>query len=185
MRKIAGFILWMIGWDVTGNIPENIKKSVMIVVPHTSSLDFIIGILLCWELKINAVYLIKKEFFFFPIGYILRALGAMPVDRNKGANIVTQSIDILNKKNKVTITITPEGTRKYTTNWKRGFYYIAEKASVPIVLGYLNYKDKKGGIGEVFYPTGNFEKDFKHIEDFYRKNSYAKHPEMFNMTVKE
>ena len=114
MRKLSAFIFWLFGWKITGEIPDNVRKSVMIVAPHTSNWDFIIGRLACWKLGIPSTFLIKKEFFFFPFGYVMKALGAMPVDRAKGANIVTQTMDILNSKEFITITITPEGTRKYT-----------------------------------------------------------------------
>ena len=182
MKKLSGFIFWLFGWKITGEIPDNVRKSVMIIAPHTSNWDFIIGRLACWKLRIPSTFLIKKEFFFFPMGYIMKALGAMPVDRDKGANIVNQSLDIINSKEFITITITPEGTRKYSENWKRGFYYIAEKAAVPIVLGYINYRDKTGGVGGMIYPTGNFDDDFSKILEFYKQNAYPKHPENFNLT---
>ncbi len=182
MRKFSGFIFWLFGWKISGEIPKNVRKSVMIVVPHTSNWDFIIGRLACWKLGIPATFLIKKEFFVFPIGYLMRALGAAPVDRSRGANAFNQTINLINSKEFITITMTPEGTRKYTENWKRGFYSIAEKATVPIVFGYLNYRDKKGGVGGIIYPTGNYDEDFKTIIDFYKKNAYPKHPELFNLT---
>lgn len=184
IKNISGFILWICGWNISGNIPSNIKKSVMIIAPHTSLWDFIIGRLACWKLGINGKFLIKKEFFIFPMNIFLKALGALAVNRSKGANIVNQSIEILKNRERVTIILTPEGTRKYTENWKKGFYYIAERTSVPVVLGYLNYRDKKGGVSEIFYPTGNFEKDLKYIEEAYRKIAFAKHPEKFNLSGK-
>lgn len=184
MALIAGFILRLFGWKITGNIPVHIKKSVMIIAPHTSQWDFIIGRLACWKLGINAKFLIKKEFFFFPVGYILESLGAVPVNRAKGAGIVPLCLEIINRYDKVTITITPEGTRKYNENWKKGFYFIAEKAQVPIILGYLNYKDRTGGVGGYFSPSGNFTKDFLKIEEFYRKNAFARHPDRFNLQAK-
>jgi 1-acyl-sn-glycerol-3-phosphate acyltransferase len=182
MKRFSGFIFWLFGWKIRGKIPDDIKKSVMIVAPHTSNWDFIIGRLACWKLGIPSTFLIKKEFFFFPMGYLLKALGAAPVDRSKGASAVSQTIDIINRNDFITITITPEGTRKYTENWKKGFYIIAEKAAVPIVLGFINYRDKTGGVGGIIYPTGNFDEDFAKILDFYKRNSYPKNPELFNLT---
>jgi 1-acyl-sn-glycerol-3-phosphate acyltransferase len=183
MKTIAGLILKLLGWKITGSIPADVRKSVMIIAPHTSQWDFIIGRLAYWKLNLKARFLIKKEFFFFPLGYILRMFGALPVDRSKGFNIVTQSIDILNKFDDIVIIITPEGTRKRNDNWKKGFYFIAHKAEVPIIIGFLNYKDKIAGIGPSLYPSGNFEEDFKFIEDYYRKHAFARHPKRFNLQI--
>jgi 1-acyl-sn-glycerol-3-phosphate acyltransferase len=181
MKLFAQFILKLLGWKITGSLPKNVKKCVLIVAPHTSIFDFIIGRLAFWFLEVDTRFLIKKEFFVFPFGYILKRLGGMPVNRSKAANSITQTIDILNTFESIAITITPEGTRRYTANWKKGFYFIAQKANVPIALAYLNYKNKKGGIGPLLYPSGNFEEDFAIIVDFYRKNGYARHPKNFNL----
>ena len=86
------------------------------------------------------------------------------------------------KTDSLFITITPEGTRSLNRNWKRGFYYIAEHAHVPIALGFLDYKNKIGGVGGIFMPTGDYEADLKHIEAFYFDKE-ARHPEKFNLSL--
>jgi hypothetical protein len=85
------------------------------------------------------------------------------------------------KYDDLNIIITPEGTRKLVNNWKRGFYYIAQKANVPIVLGFLDFKKKELGFGPMLYPTGNYEEDWKEMEKFYRGIN-AKHPERYNLS---
>jgi len=182
MYKISVLILKLIGWEITGSIPPEIKKSIMIIAPHTSNKDFFIGRLAFWQLKLPVRFIIKKEFFIFPLGIIIKTLGGLPVNRAAGTGMINEVSEIIKTKEKIVITITPEGTRKLTRDWKKGYYFLAMKTKIPIVLGYLNYKDKKGGIGPVLYPTGDYEKDFEFITDFYKKNAYPRFPEKFNLS---
>ena len=103
------------------------------------------------------------------------------MDRKKSTNMVDAVADLFSHYDSLFITITPEGTRKLNLKWKKGFYYIALKANVPIAFGTLDYEKKEGGIGKIFTPTGNFEEDFKIVEDFYRGRK-AKYPEKFNLS---
>ena len=123
---------------------------------------------------------IKKEAFFWPFGWLLKKVGGIPIDRSKSVNRVDQVAELFKVTDPMFYALTPEGTRKRSDKWKKGFYYIALKAKVPILLSYIDYKKKEAGIGPAFYPTGDFEKDFKEIEDFYR-GKIAKHPEYFNL----
>ena len=119
--------------------------------------------------------------FFFPLGPILKALGGVPVDRKKGAGLVDEAVKRLKEDKNFSVIITPEGTRKYTENWKKGFYHIAMKSGKPIYLSWLDYEKKQGGSGKIFYPTGNYEADLKEIQEFY-KDKVAKYPENFNLS---
>jgi 1-acyl-sn-glycerol-3-phosphate acyltransferase len=143
--------------------------------------DFIIGRLAFWQLGVKARFLIKKEMFFFPLGPIVKWLGGIPVDRNKRGNLVEQVAGMFDKHDSLYITVTPEGTRSLVTEWKKGFYYIALKANVPIALGVLDYKKKRGGILHIFTPTGNYKEDYKLVEKYYR-GAGAKHPEKYNLS---
>lgn len=109
----------------------------------------------------------KKEAFWFPLGNILRALGGLPIDRKHVRNFTQYASDIMKNHEEIAFLISPEGTRSLNPNWKKGFYYIAQKANVPIVLGYLDYHTKRGGMGPAFYPTGDYEKDIQEISKFY------------------
>jgi 1-acyl-sn-glycerol-3-phosphate acyltransferase len=135
------------------------------------------------SLGIRSRFLIKKEMFVWPLGPLIRAMGAIPVDRGQRNNMVDYVAGLFDKYEDLAFVITPEGTRKYNARWKRGFYHIAMKANVPILVGYLDYAKKEGGVGMVIEPSGDFEKDFKTIEDFYRDKT-ARHPENFNLTPK-
>lgn len=133
------------------------------------------------SIGVDVRFLIKKESFFWPVGGILKKLGGIPVDRHKNNNMVEQISNLFNHHESLVITITPEGTRKKVEHWKKGFYYIALHAKVPIILGYLDYKEKKGGIGPIIWPSGNYQDDWKGIEEFY-KGKHARHPEKFNLS---
>jgi 1-acyl-sn-glycerol-3-phosphate acyltransferase len=181
VKRISYFILRLAGWKVIGKFPREYRKCVVIEAPHTSMWDFIIGWLGFQVLDIKASFLIKKEMFVFPIGGILKRLGGIPVDRGRSNNVVDDLSRRYNASESLVIIITPEGTRKRVDHWKKGFYYIALHAKVPIVMAYLDYGKKEGGVGPVFWPSGNFQEDWKIIEDFY-KGKKARHPEKFNLS---
>ncbi|MCB2221937.1 MAG: 1-acyl-sn-glycerol-3-phosphate acyltransferase [Bacteroidetes bacterium] len=181
MRFLAKFILRLWGWKVIGGIPADLKKCVVVVAPHTSMYDFVIGRLAWYALGLKVKFLIKKEMFAFPLGPFLKWMGGIPVDRGRSTKLVDYVADLFDQYESLYITITPEGTRRLNPKWKRGFYYIALKANVPVALGFLDYNTKQGGVDKIFTPSGDFEKDFKLVEDFYRGRG-AKHPEQFNLS---
>jgi len=181
MRVIAKFVLWLLGWKCIGGIPESVPKCVIIEAPHTSMWDFVYGRLALYALNMRAMFLIKKEIFWPLLGTIIKAFGGIPIDRSKGRDIVDEVVKVFEEHDHICLVITPEGTRKKVTKWRRGYYYIALKAEVPVALGFLDYKNKIAEIKELIYPTGDFEKDFGHIQEFYR-GIQGKHPERFNLT---
>jgi 1-acyl-sn-glycerol-3-phosphate acyltransferase len=175
---LSRFILKLMGWRITSVIPHGTKKCVIAVAPHTSYWDFVIGRLAYWVMGIKASFLIKKEAFTFPFGALLRHMGGIPVDRGRSSKMVDDVVDRFNRSESLFIVITPEGTRKPVKQWKKGFYYIAHKANVPIALGYLDYAKKEGGVGKVIMPDGDLEKQLKEIRDFY-KDMTPKHRERY------
>lgn len=181
MRRLAGWILALMGWKVTHPMPEGILKAVIIMAPHTSNWDFVYGRLGFASHNVKPKILIKKESFFFPLGIILRALGAIPLDRGYSAGTIKKISDMMHNSDSFFLLITPEGTRKLVKNWKKGFYFLAQQAKVPIIMGFLDYKTKTGGMGPVLYPSGDYEADMAKIRAFY-KNMQAKHPENFNLS---
>lgn len=158
----------MTGWKTAGKLPP-LKKYVAIAAPHTSNMDFIYGMCTKYILNMNLQFLGKKELFRFPFGFIFRALGGIPVERSSSNNLVAQVVAAFNKHEYFVLAMAPEGTRSHAPEWKKGFYYIAQGAGVPIVMCYLDFENKTAGIGPTFYPTGNFEKDIEEIKSFYRK----------------
>ncbi len=181
MKFISTIILKLMGWRITHDMPAGVKKAIITMAPHTSNWDFVIGKLGFMSRNISAKTIIKKESFFFPLGIILKALGAIPMDRGFSTGTIKKITKMMGEADSFFLVITPEGTRKRVKNWKKGFYFVAEQAKVPIVMGFLDYRTKTGGLGPVIYPTGNYEEDLKKIQDFYR-DKLAKYPENFNLT---
>lgn len=153
------------GWNIDPELPEGVKKAVVVVGPHTSNWDFIIGRLAFFMYEMDAKFLIKKDLFFPPLGWILKALGGLPVDRKKNNNMIAYASDLYKNNDSLYIVFTPEGTRDFNPNWKKGFYYIAQKANVPIYIAYMDYERKIGGFLEPLYPTGNADKDIALIKE--------------------
>jgi len=177
---ISKLILKLTGWKIIGGFPKDMMKCVVVMAPHTSMWDFVYGRLAYWVYRVKVKFLIKKESFETFYGGLLTWAGGIPVDRKNSSNMVESIARLFAQSKSLFLTITPEGTRRLNPNWKKGFYYIALKAKVPIALGFLDYKKKEGGVGKIFMPSGNFEEDFKMIEDFY-KGMKGKHPERFNL----
>jgi len=170
------------GWKTDGRMPAGIKKAVIISAPHTSYMDFIIGWMTFHNADVNIRFLIKAEVFAGPLGWLLKKLGGIPVARGKRNNMIDQLKDLFDSSDSLYVVITPEGTRKKVEHWKKGFYMIALESGVPIACSFIDYESKTGGIGPIFTPCGDFEKDLIFIQDFYR-GMKARHPERFNLSL--
>jgi len=169
MKYLARFIFWVCGWKIDKETPNGIKKCVVVVGPHTSNWDFILGRLAFIMYGVKPKILIKKELFFPPMGWVLRALGGIPVDRKKNNNITDLAVRIFEERDELFMIFTPEGTRSYNPNWKKGFYYIAQKSKVPIYIAYVDYSTKTGGFHSLFQPTGDVDKDIDYIKSVMGK----------------
>jgi 1-acyl-sn-glycerol-3-phosphate acyltransferase len=179
---LSRFVLRLFGWRTNAVLPDDIVKAVIIVAPHTSYWDFVIGRMTFWSSKLKIRVLIKKEVFVGPLGWLLRQLGGVPVARGQKNNMVEQVAELFQKNSTMVVVITPEGTRRRVRHWKKGFYHIAMEARVPIALAFIDYRTKTGGIGPLFYPTGDYDKDIAVIMDFYRDKK-GLHPEQFNLDI--
>ena len=164
--KIAKALLRFSGWQIVGEIPD-LRKAIYIVAPHTSNWDAFWLLAAKIVLHLEARFLAKHTLFWWPLGAVLNWLGAIPVDRSRGAGVVDQLVELFNTSDRLNLALAPEGTRKWTQYWKSGFYRIAVEADVPIVLCFIDYGSKKMGIGGVFRPTGDREKDLRYLRDFY------------------
>lgn len=165
------------GWKLNGNLMPDQRRSVMVAAPHTSNWDFIYARAAFYLMDAPIRFTIKKEFMRFPFGGLLRSMGAIPIDRSKNTRMVDAMIRIFDETpDDICVMVTPEGTRKYQPRWRRGFYYVAQGAGVPIVLGYLDYAKKEAGIGPSIVPSGDIEADMEKIMAFYRTKT-GKFPE--------
>lgn len=175
---LSRFILKLIGWKI---VKQNIKEKsyVIVAAPHTSNWDFVIARLGVSSVGIPQKVLMKKEMFIFPFNYLFKALGAMPIDRKASLKMVDYIIELFKEKDDFIFSISPEGTRSYVEKWKTGFYHIATKANVPLVFGRLDYKKKVLEFSSAFYPTGDFEEDFRAIVKHYN-GAKGFYPENYN-----
>ncbi|PZE18459.1 acyltransferase [Putridiphycobacter roseus] len=165
------------GWDIHPELPPEINKCVLVMAPHTSNWDFFIGHMAFWGIfKVDVKFLIKKELYIPPFSWFLNWMGGIPVDRKQKTNLTEKLKTQFDNSKQLTLVVSPEGTRSYSKKWKKGFYYIAQAANVPIVLGFIDYATKTGGIIQVFKPTNNIEADIATIKEIY-KNYSGKYPE--------
>lgn len=183
MNTISGYILTKVcGWKIVGNFPI-INKSVVIFAPHTSYYDSLYGKLFLNEIGINHIFLSKKELFFFPMNIVMRLYGSIPVDSLKYGNTIYKASQLIEVNKSLHIILSPEGTRKKVLKWNKGFYYIAFKAKVPIVVSYLDYQKKEIGIKGVIDDIENIETVMQQINLMY-KDVTAKYPENFSLELK-
>ena len=174
---LANIMLKLFGWRAEGDLAD-LPKCVLVVAPHTSNWDFPVMLALATALRINATWMGKHTLFRPPLGWIMRRLGGLPINRSARHNVVEQAIQSFAKRDRLVLAILPEGTRKRTSYWKSGFYHVAVGAQVPIVLGYADFRRKVGGIGPVFMPSGDVDADMALIREFY-SGVVGKRPDQF------
>lgn len=168
VKSIAEFIFFKIwGWQLNGSFPH-LDKCVVIVVPHTSWVDFLLGLLVRRVIQKDINFIAKKSLFKFPFGWYFRWMGGTPIDRSKSSNAVLAIVDIFNQHQTFRLALSPEGTRKKVTQWKTGFYYIAKAAKVPIVMAAFDYGKRQIKFSEPQYPTDDIELDFKNYKIFFK-----------------
>lgn len=154
----------LLGWRVEGTLP-NLKKYVLIGAPHTSNWDYVLFLGVMFSLRMDARVMVKADVFVFPIGWFFRYCGGYPVDRKKSTGLVEQMVDAFKAEDRFILTISPEGTRSYVTEWKRGFYHIAKGAGIPVVMAQVDGKNKTVHIlKDAFHPTDDIEADMKTIK---------------------
>ncbi len=179
MRKFCNFILKRIGWRITGHT-DLPTKCVICVAPHTSNWDLPLGLIVYSAMGRKASFLIKKEWFFFPMNLLFRSLGGIPVNRSKKTSLTEQMAEIYAKNETFQLAITPEATRKVNTEWKKGFYFIALAAKVPIVVAALDYKKKEADFKKIIIPSGDVDADLITIKECY-KGVTARRPQYFSL----
>lgn len=156
------------GWKIEGEIDNNIKKCILMVVPHTSWHDFYLGIFTRGITRLEMHFVGKKELFQFPFGAYFRWMGGEPLDRSGNLNKVEAIAAIFERKKEFRLAIMPEGTRKRVTELKSGFYYIALKAGVPIIPVAFNFGQKAVQIGKPIIPSGDYEKDLPLLLEHFK-----------------
>lgn len=175
-------VLWAIlrwyrwsGWQASGDLPPY-PKMVIVGASHTSNWDFLVFIGTVHAAGRQVRFIGKHSLFRPPFGDFFRALGGVPVDRGKSQDLVTQVAEQFAAHDDFYLIVAAEGTRSYTTDWKRGFYHIARKAGVPIVCAGPDYPTGRGVFGPVIHPAGDFDRDMAPAFAFFRSLT-PRHPE--------
>ncbi|MCI8997956.1 MAG: acyltransferase [Muribaculaceae bacterium] len=176
--SFSRFILKLFGWKVLCSVPDY-PKCIICVAPHTSNWDFVLGKFAYWSVGRQAGFLMKETWFFFPMKYLLRAFGGIPVPRKRGSSLSETIIRKFNSTERMTLAITPEGTRSRVTEWRTGFLHIAYEAHLPIVLGAIDAENKLIHLQESYIPTGNISTDMRAIKNYYKQFKGIK-PENFS-----
>ena len=167
----------LLGWKEEVAVPRD-DKCIICVAPHTSNWDFLIAKLYYWAIGRSAGFLMKKEWFVGPVGWLFRRMGGIPVERDRRTHLTDQLAERARSALRFELAVTPEGTRSRVTTWKRGFYFIALKASLPVMLYAIDYPRKTIVCHKVLIPGGDVEADMEAIMDYYRPY-HGLHPERF------
>jgi len=180
LRAGSRLFLSLAGWRIEGELPADARKCVLIAAPHTSNWDLPFTLMTAFVLRLNIYWMGKASIFKPPFGALMRWLGGIAVRREQSNNLVAASVAALRAADgPAQLIVPPEGTRRKTRQWKTGFYYIALGAEVPILLAYMDYARKRAGLGPVFQPTGDIERDMAAIKTFYAPLR-GKNPQQFD-----
>jgi 1-acyl-sn-glycerol-3-phosphate acyltransferase len=163
-RNLARLLLRLARWRTVGIVPQ---RAVLVGAPHTSNWDWVLTMLLAWDNDIQIKLLVKQEFFVGPLAPILRATGAIAIDRSDPGETISQLMAEAEGDEPFVLGIAAEGTRSRGEYWKSGFYRIAQQTGLPITLAFLDGPSRTVGWGPTFPPTGNVRADMNRIREFY------------------
>lgn len=167
LRWLSIIALKLSGWKAEGEIPKDLRKCVMIAAPHTSNWDLPFMLFIAFKLRARIYWMGKEQIFKPPFKRLMMWMGGIPVDRSRANNMVQASIDAIRTNEQLFLIVPPEGTRSKVTYWKTGFYHIAHGAGVPILMGFLDYNNKTGGIKGIFTTSGDIDADMEKIKAIY------------------
>ena len=167
-------MLTLAGWKIEGTLPEA-AKFMLIVVPHTSNWDFLVGLMAKLALRLECRFIAKHSLFWWPFGAFLRSIGGIAVDRTAAGDVVDGAVRALAARERLVLVITPEGTRSKVERWKSGFHRIALAAGVPIALGVLDYSRKVVRLGPAIVPSDDYERDLARLQAHVTP-AMARHP---------
>lgn len=169
-RPVRRFFAWLLrtcGWKLVGQFPD-VPKLVFVAAPHSSWWDGVWGLMFKVALGLDASFMAKKELFRGPLGWLLRRLGGIPIERSAAHGVVEQMVTRFGQSDRLWLGIAAEGTRKAVTKWKSGFWQIARAANVPVMTVYFHYPEKTIGIGPLFELSDDRDADIARIREFYR-----------------
>ncbi len=173
-RGISFIIIKVLGWKTSGSLPD-IPRYVLIVAPHTSNWDLLYGAITAFALKLDVYFMAKHQLFRWPFGPLMRWLGGLRIDRRVSGDTVRHAVDMFNMYDKLVIAVPPEGTRSKVASWKTGFYYLAIEARVPILMGYIDYGKKTGGVRTPHPSDGRYRTRHDSNQEFLRRDYRSSH----------
>jgi 1-acyl-sn-glycerol-3-phosphate acyltransferase len=163
---LARCLLRLLGWTLVGDKPTQ-QRYVLIAAPHTSNWDFPLMLAFAAAFDIKVTWMAKHSLFFPPLGWVLRAMGGMPIVRHQNQNVVDAMVETFSRAQQLVLVVPTEGTRARSEHWKSGFYHIARQARVPIVPSFLDFGQRRGGFGPAMETSGNVVADMQLFRDFY------------------
>lgn len=181
-RRVVGTAgLWLAGWRIEGNLP-NLRKFVLVVAPHTSNWDFVMGFMVYLALQVETLWLAKHTALRGPLGPLGRHFGAVAIDRSRAGHVVQAYIEEFGKRERMILTLAPEGTRSRVADWKHGFHHVARGAGVPLVPAALDFRGKRIVFGAPLMPSDDYAADMAIFKPFFRAEM-AKRPENYDETL--
>ncbi|MEM5517895.1 1-acyl-sn-glycerol-3-phosphate acyltransferase [Henriciella sp. AS95] len=184
MRNLAALMLAVTGWKLEGDWPQDAEKAVLVAAPHTSNWDGLWMIFAAAYYRVKLRWMGKKSLVDHPLGWFVKWLGCVPVDRKSASDIVEQTAAAFAESDRLTLAVAPEGTRSAMTEWKSGFYRIAIKAGVPLIITVLDYGTRTVKIAGLFQPTGDYQADLPLIKAYYA-NAEGRHKGNFSLNAGE
>ncbi|GGD54674.1 acyltransferase [Lacimicrobium alkaliphilum] len=173
-RWLGFTVLRLMGWKLEGEFP-NLNRFVGCVAPHTSNWDFVIGLATVFALRLNVSFLGKHSLFVGPLGWWMRRMGGIAVNRSASHGVVQQVSERIAAEPTI-LAVAPEGTRKKVRHWKTGFLHIAKASGVPVLLIYFDYKRKVIGFGPLMKIGDDTDSEMAKIRAFYADVT-ARHPD--------
>mgnify|MGYP003949754361 CR=1 FL=1 len=172
---VGAVVLRLCSWRVVGVLP-NAKKYILIVAPHTTNMDFVIGLSAIWKLRLRVKLLLKHTLFAGPLGWWFRRIGGIPVNRQSKHNLVDQIATAFDQEEHFILALAPEGSRAHSKHWRSGFFHIALAAKVPVVCVGFDCFRRRVSIGDPVYPTGNAKVDMDSIRMVFEAWEIGPHP---------
>lgn len=167
---------WVRGWKIEPPLAD-LPRMVIAAAPHTTNMDYAHFLAAAITYRRRPLVTVKQELTRGPVGWFVRALGGIAIDRSRRTNAVEQLASYFEGQERRVVVFTPDGTRSYRPHWKTGFYWAAVRAEVPIVLGYIDYPRKRIGFSDPIYPTGDIQADFQQVIDFYSTRGVGLYPD--------
>jgi len=161
-RRVCRAVVHLCGWRLVGTFPD-CGKLVLIAAPHSSWWDGVWGLLVKVGIGADISFMAKRELFVGPLGWLLRTLGGIPIDRNAAKGVVEQMVDRLQSHDALWLVLAPEGTRRAVPKWKSGFWHIARRAGVDVLPVYFHYPEKTIGVGPLLALSEDRDADIARI----------------------